>query len=1314
VKIRWKHWVGLAGVIVVGTAIAIYAAFVTGFANEFFREVVVHQIEERTGGKVQIRKFRFHPLTLRAEIDGFTLHGLEAPGSRPLFRADRIDVDIHVSSFLQRKYSVEELVLEHPQAVINVDAEGRSNIPHPKKKTNGGPWQQTLFKLEIGQLELRDGDADFYNRHIPLSLVARNFNFAMHYVTGSSGEEAYVGTFGFEKTRIAAKHDMPFAFDVNGKFTLHPNAFELDQLSCKLPHSELELRAEMPSFRKPDFNLRYRGRLSLEDVATIFRAPTTPGGIADFSGNAQYADGEWTGAGHYDGHDIRMPYPRFHASGMKTWGDYEIGNRKLVVPNLSISAFEGSINGKLEMDFRTLAFRTETRVRGASLAEALAALDNPDFPVKTLHWDGLVDVDSVNTWTKNFKHFETKGETRWSPPNVLMPGMFPASAKIDYDYSEDKRQVAIEQGGEITMPRTQLAFSGPLSAADSGLELKLHTEDLRDWDDFINVLRGTDSEPVTIAGKVDWNGRIIGPLGGPSFVGHMHATNAVYDKMSWDEITGDMGYSPDDFQLMNTTVRRGPTAATIDLKLQFDGDWGFLPTSAWSLQARPDHSPTQNLQEILGLNYPVNGLLTGTFQGGGTRAAPVLDGQFVFENIDAKGTHFDSLSGNLHLEHDEVRLSNAELRRDGGQASGEVTYRPEEKTAEFRINGKGITLDKITGIQSASIPIGGQINFELSGSGPLRAPVGRGSVEIANLRLGKEIEGDFRCEVASDGENATLAIHSTTTVAKLQGNLSVGLGDDQPISGKLSLQDFDLDPFITAGLHLKEITNHSKADGVFTVSGKLRQPDSIEVVADITHISFDYELVRLTNDQDIRFTYRRNEVRVEQAHLHGTDTDLQVSGSARFDRDRPLRLAVQGSLNLRLLAAFLPDFEVQGQATANISIEGTMSRPRITGRASVHNASASYADFPVGLSKVNGDFVFNESRLSFDHLTAESGGGQLTMGGSVVYGDGGLHYEVNASTQLVRIRYPTGMSWQAGGSLQLSGSSTAAVLSGRVEVQRLLFAQGVDLASFFATASETSAGPPSTSLFLRNLAFDIEGQTKPGAQIQWTGAQVGIEANVRLRGTWDRPILLGNVHLLGGQMAFRGNKFDLTRGDINFANPFRLDPVLNVEATATIAQYQVTINFSGPASRLSMTYRSDPPLPDSDIIALLALGSPGEEAGLRSQSASSQNYGATALLSEAISSGIGGRIEHLFGISQFRVDPFVAGTATESNAAARVTIQEQVTHDLTITYSTNAATTNQYQLIQVQYDVSRELSVEFLRDINGTYGFDIKWVKHIK
>ena len=80
---------------------------------------------------------------------------------------------------------------------------------------------------------------------------------------------------------------------------------------------------------------------------------------------------------------------------------------------------------------------------------------------------------------------------------------------------------------------------------------------------------------------------------------------------------------------------------------------------------------------------------------------------------------------------------------------------------------------------------------------------------------------------------------------------------------------------------------------------------------------------------------------------------------------------------------------------------------------------------------------------------------------------------------------------------------------------------------------------------------------------------------------------------------------------------FRLDPVISLEAATTIRQYEVTVNFSGPASHLTMSYRSDPPLPSSDIIALLALGQTGEESRLRGLPAvQTPGTGATTLLSE--------------------------------------------------------------------------------------------------
>ena len=99
------------------------------------------------------------------------------------------------------------------------------------------------------------------------------------------------------------------------------------------------------------------------------------------------------------------------------------------------------------------------------------------------------------------------------------------------------------------------------------------------------------------------------------------------------------------------------------------------------------------------------------------------------------------------------------------------------------------------------------------------------------------------------------------------------------------------------------------------MKGSLLQPDTIEADADLSSVSFAYERVQLANNGNVRLSYTRNLVRVEQARLHGTDTDIQIGGTARFDQDRPLALSVAGNVDLRLLGGLLPELETQGQGT---------------------------------------------------------------------------------------------------------------------------------------------------------------------------------------------------------------------------------------------------------------------------------------------------------------------------------------------------------------------------------------------------------------
>jgi len=1221
-KLRWPHGLAAVALLIGAAAAVVFCIFEFGIAQRWARTALVHELEAQTGARVELGGFHLHTLRLRAELDNLTLHGLETASEPPLFHADRVQVGITVLSFLHREFKIDELLVDRPQLTVRFEKGGHSNLSTPKISPSAGPWQDSLLNLRIGRVELRNGSADLNDRRVPLELKGQNLAFLLQYVMPADGHAAYVGNLSWNQVELDLKRDVPLRFDLSTKFVLHRDSFDLDELVWKSLHSELNLRAELPSFARADWNLHYRGRVSLEDVRKIFREPLTPDLVADFSGEARYVSGEWTGSGHFDGHDVKLPYEWFHATNMEATGNYAIAKQKLVVENLGIRALEGSLDGRLEMDLPTLVFRAQTHFHHASLAEAIAAVDNAGFPIVPLHWDGSIDVDSYNTWTANFRNFHSKGESRWSPPAVVSAGIIPVSAHIVYDYSEDAELCALT-ASDITTPNTQIQFDGVLSGRDTALELKLKAQNLLEWDDFINRLRGVKAVPTRIAGSVTFRGRILGPIAGPTFSGHLRAADARYGDYQWDEIYGDLDYSLDDFRLSKTVVRRGQASVSLDLSMQLDGDWSFVPQSAWSLEAQTEHAPSDDVQAMLGTNYPVSTSVSATLNGSGTSALPVLDANFTLEDIQTKRLHFDRFSGNLHFARDEVRLTRAELRRDTGRASGDVLYRPQEETIEFHVTGAGIMLDKIQALQNPALPLAGRLDFALRGSGPLRAPAGQGDFHLLNLKIGTDEEGDFHGKLDSDGHSVRVALNSEGSHGQLQGQLTVGLSGDEEISGRLSAMQFDLDPLFSAGLHLKNITGHSVVDGNFTLAGALRKPDAIEVNADISRISFDYLFVSLQNVGPVQFTYRRNEIRIAQAHLHGPDSDFQISGSARFDRERPVHVTVTGAVNLGLLKGMLPDLHAQGEANVNVAVEGTMSKPRITGRAAVRDASANYSDFPVGLSHLNGDLVFDRSRLLFENVTADSGGGLLTLNGSVTYGEEGpIRYEIFARTPQVRIRYPAGMSWLTGGTLQLSGTTESAVLSGNVELKRLLFAPGADITSFFGASPVSSGGAEPSSPFMRNLTFDVAAHTTPGARIEWTGAQVEIDSVLHLRGTWDRPILLGHIHLLGGEMSFRGNTFTLTRGDINFANPFQLDPELNIEATSTISQYLVTINFSGRASKLSLSYRSDPPLPDTDIIALLALGSTGQESALRS-TAGGSNYGATALLSEAVSSGVG-------------------------------------------------------------------------------------------
>jgi translocation and assembly module TamB len=134
------------------------------------------------------------------------------------------------------------------------------------------------------------------------------------------------------------------------------------------------------------------------------------------------------------------------------------------------------------------------------------------------------------------------------------------------------------------------------------------------------------------------------------------------------------------------------------------------------------------------------------------------------------------------------------------------------------------------------------------------------------------------------------------------------------------------------------------------------------------------------------------------------------------------------------------------------------------------------------------------------------------------------------------------------------------------------------------------------------------------------------------------------------------------------------------------------------------------------VISLLAMGrAPDQTAGIASsQVVSNTNYVATgtnALLGQAIATPVSGRLQRFFGVSRLKIDPNLQNL--DATPQARITIEQNISKNITLTYITNLANVNQ-QVVRLEFDVNRNWSVVAVREENGLFGVDFLYKKRFR
>jgi translocation and assembly module TamB len=943
-------------------------------------------------------------------------------------------------------------------------------------------------------------------------------------------------------------------------------------------------------------------------------------------------------------------------------------------------------------------------------------------PVK-VEWGGSA-ADIADTVTAD-------GTLRLSPTGVNRRGAIsniPVTGQVKAHYDGRTEVVDIQQMSFQT-PQSSLEGSGVLGVNRgdplTSLQVQLSVRDLGEYDQLLQTLgltangkTGSAAIPVVLHGGMEFSGTARGAILDLDVKGHLQA-NAVEAKLGTaadiliDSVIADAEYSPyTGLAVASSTIKRGTAVLNVtgtarprkvtSKRGAISYEWDDAAAIDTTVQL--ENAQVTDVLQIAGQgnSIPLTGTIEVHAHATGPLSALAGTGRVVLRNGVAYGEPYESASADLGVKGKAIEASNVTVRLHGMQIAGSGGYDLATERLHAHLQGNDLQLSKFKTVQDRNLNADGTLSILADADGTLSEPGLKGALKLANVSVNGRAVGEMAANIHSEGKNVIYTANSTVVGAKVDASGQTQLFGNYETNAKLTFAGLDVSKPM-ALFSANTIAIQSSLGGVVTVSGPLKTPKALSGRAEFNDFDLKLQGIELKTAEPLQLSLKNGYVTLEQVHITGQDTDLKASGTAQVlgatdSKGGKLDIKANGSLSMALAHTFDPDIQASGKLEFTVAAGGQVMNPALTGKIQFDQVNASIDGVPNGLSNMNGSLVFNQDRLQVQTLTAMTGGGLLKLGGSIRYRNG-LYADLTATGDVVRVRY-NGLSATANANLKLQGSSDNALLSGTVLLTRFGIGADVDFAAFSSAGGV--AAPPDPNAAANKIHLDVRVTSSPQLDFLNSYAKLSGTVDLNIRGTVAVPTVLGRIQITDGNATFAGTKYQLQRGNVYFSNPVRIDPIIDLDATAHVESYDITIGLHGTATSLKPTYRSEPPLSEADVFALLALGRTQEEAQLyqERQVQAGTDPTTSSLLGGALNATVSSKVEKLFGVGSVKIDPAFVGTL--GTAAARITVQQQLSRQLTATYATNVNASAQ-QLIQLQYDINRSMSIVATRDETGVF-----------
>jgi autotransporter translocation and assembly factor TamB len=626
----------------------------------------------------------------------------------------------------------------------------------------------------------------------------------------------------------------------------------------------------------------------------------------------------------------------------------------------------------------------------------------------------------------------------------------------------------------------------------------------------------------------------------------------------------------------------------------------------------------------------------------------------------------------------------------------------------LQLAGSGLSLEAIDWVRRHQAARG-KLDLKVSGQGTLKNPRLQADVLVSSLQVnGKPLE------------DMALRVDMQDARAHLEGRLGFDVQADYDLQNddfvlSAVLEQTDLTPY----LRLADMQGWSGSlTGRLSGRGRLKTPAESEATLDLDRVKIFHNKRKIIGGRALALSFGRGQIDFRNVSLDLLEQGrLDIRGRAALDG--PLAIRLEGDLPLEALQAFAAELgNPRGRLKLQADVGGSFNAPAVTGKVDLEGIGFIVPGLDQRLHDLNGCVRLSPGRIEIEEIAGLLDDGRLVLTGSAdVRGLTPSAVALKLEARQLAVEPAEDVQAVVNAELSLSGNLQKSLLAGRVEMVEGYYERDVDLNLLKIAGQElTSLGrrkrafqAPEQTIgkidlpFVKNLRFDVAFTTRQPFVVDNDLAYMEISADLKLRGSAARPSVSGRASVDSGTITFQGRPFEVTKGIIDFVNPYRIEPHLDITSEGQVGSYRVFLSLEGTVQELELKLSSDPPLSDADILSLILLGRTTRQAG-------GGGLSGEGIAAGLISSGLGNKVKKTAGLDilQAETQPTDEDSG-DSTAPVRITVGKNLNRRLSVKYQFTTGGDENIQRTVAEYKLLEDLIAIGYQESTGTYGGMLKY-----